>query len=179
MWTRLTRFGLASSLSVALTGGAAVVHAQQQQQPNMGSETQGAAQDAQNAAQNAKNTGQDAQNAAQNAGNEAKGTAKATSQATQDSMITTKIKAKLLNVSPGGQGGDVRVSTKSGAVTLSGTVTSEAERQRALDAANSTDGVEKVNDLIRVQPTQNRPTQDQPSQDQPSQDQPTQNQPAQ
>ena len=91
-----------------------------------------------------------------------------------DTMITTKIKAKLLAVTPGGQTSDVRVSTKAGAVTLTGTVTSEAERQRALDAANSTDGVEKVNDLIRVQPTQNKPTEGQPTQNQPTEGQPAQ-----
>jgi osmotically-inducible protein OsmY len=175
MWKRLTRLGLASSLSVALTGGAAVVHAQQEQ--GTGSAAQGAAQDTQNAAEKANNAAQNAgdttKNAAQNAGNDAKGTAKATSQASEDSMITTKIKAKLLAVSPGSTGSDVRVSTKSGAVTLTGTVSSEAERQRALDAANSTDGVEKVNDLIRVQPTQNEPPKGQPA---PTENQ---NQPAQ
>jgi osmotically-inducible protein OsmY len=178
MWKRLTRLGLASSLSVALTGAAAVVHAQQPQpqpQPGAGSEAAGAAQDAQDSAQKANNAAQNAgestKNAAQNTGNEAKGTAKATSQATEDSMITTKIKAKLLAVSPGTQGSDLRVSTKNGAVTLTGTVSSEAERQRALDAANSTDGVEKVNDLIRVQPTQNEPPKGQAA--------PTENQPAQ
>jgi osmotically-inducible protein OsmY len=189
MWTRFTRFGLASSLSLALTGGAAVVHAQDQgagsaaqgaaqDSQNAAQNAQGAAQDSQNAAQNAKNaaqnTGEDTKNAAQNTGQEAKGTAKATSQATEDSMITTKIKAKLLAVTPGGQTSDVRVSTKAGAVTLTGTVTSEAERQRALDAANSTDGVEKVNDLIRVQPTQNKPTEGQPTQNQPTEGQPAQ-----
>jgi hyperosmotically inducible periplasmic protein len=66
-----------------------------------------------------------------------------------DAAITARLKTELV-------GEDalrsVRVQTNNAVVNLSGTVTSEAARQRALELAQTLTGVSRVEDNIKVQP---------------------------
>lgn len=81
-------------------------------------------------------------NAATNAGNEA-------ATAGSDTSITAAVKAKLLaNSSTSGM--DIHVTTNHGVVTLSGTVSSDAERQLAERIARDTDGVTDVTNNLNV-----------------------------
>ena len=66
-----------------------------------------------------------------------------------DAAITTKVKSKFLgdtNV----PGLKIDVDTKAGVVTLTGTVPTAAEKERALELAKTTDGVKNVIDRIKV-----------------------------
>lgn len=66
-----------------------------------------------------------------------------------DAAITTKVKSKLLGdtETPGLK---IDVDTKDGIVTLTGTVPTAAEKQRAVELAKATDGVRSVVDRIKV-----------------------------
>jgi hyperosmotically inducible protein len=72
-------------------------------------------------------------------------------EAVSDSAITAKIKGKLAESHLGSLTG-VSVTTNNGVVTLSGTVPTERERQQALDAARTADGVMRVENDITVTP---------------------------
>ena len=61
----------------------------------------------------------------------------------KDQWITTKIKTEFLADSTI-KGRDIHVTTTNGAVTLRGTVLSQAEKARAEDLAHKTKGVKKV-----------------------------------
>lgn len=66
-----------------------------------------------------------------------------------DAGITAKVKSKFLgdtNV----PGLKIDVDTKAGVVTLTGTVPTAAEKQRAVELAKATDGVKSVVDRIKV-----------------------------
>lgn len=70
--------------------------------------------------------------------------------AMDDATITGKVKTKFLgdtNV----PGLKIDVDTKAGVVTLTGTVPTAAERQRAVELAKETDGVKSVVDRIKVE----------------------------
>ena len=70
----------------------------------------------------------------------------------KDSVITTKVKAKLASEHLGSIA-NVRVDTdKDGVVFLSGTVRSQEEVDRAVTVARNTEGVKSVNNRITVQP---------------------------
>lgn len=60
-----------------------------------------------------------------------------------DSWITTKVKSKLATTE-GIKSGDIDVTTKNGLVTLSGTVNSKAQVQKAIAVAKDTKGVRDV-----------------------------------
>ncbi|GLQ92501.1 BON domain-containing protein [Dyella acidisoli] len=60
-----------------------------------------------------------------------------------DSWITTKVKSKLA-AAKGVKASDVSVSTTDGAVTLTGTATSKAEKNRAVHIAKGVKGVKSV-----------------------------------
>lgn len=60
-----------------------------------------------------------------------------------DSWITTKVKTELL-ADARTKGTQISVDTQQGIVTLSGTVASNAERERAVEIAQSTEGVSRV-----------------------------------
>lgn len=65
------------------------------------------------------------------------------SQPVNDTWITTKVKADLLateNVS----GLDIKVETVNGVVSLSGAVTSQAQKDKAIDVAKKIEGVSRV-----------------------------------
>ena len=60
-----------------------------------------------------------------------------------DSWITTKVKSKLA-AAKGVKASDISVSTTDGAVTLTGTATSKAEKTHAVHIAKGVKGVKKV-----------------------------------
>ena len=66
-----------------------------------------------------------------------------------DAGITTKVKSKFLGDTdvPGLK---IDVDTTDGVVTLTGTVETAAQRQRAMELAKNTDGVKSVVDRIKV-----------------------------
>ena len=68
-----------------------------------------------------------------------------------EAAITTKIKAKMA-LDDSVKSRTIDVTTNDSTVTLSGTVRSQAERNRALALARDTDGVTKVIDRLVVQP---------------------------
>lgn len=73
-----------------------------------------------------------------------------TGEALDDGWITTKVKWFFTGDSLL-KGSDISVETNSRVVTLSGTVRTQAARQRAVALADDTDGVTKVVDHLRVQ----------------------------
>ncbi|BBL77397.1 BON domain-containing protein [Methylomagnum ishizawai] len=66
-----------------------------------------------------------------------------------DSAITTKVKAALLN-SPGLSSGDINVETFKGVVQLSGFVGSRSEIRQAVEVARGVAGVKTVKNDIRL-----------------------------
>ena len=72
-----------------------------------------------------------------------------------DPWITAKIQAKYF-VDDEVKARNIDVDTNDGAVTLSGSVGSDAERRQALALARNTDGVRSVNDKLKVDPAMNR-----------------------
>ncbi|MDD5410805.1 MAG: BON domain-containing protein [Methylobacter sp.] len=66
-----------------------------------------------------------------------------------DSVITTKVKAELLN-EPNLSSGSVNVETYKGEVQLSGFVNSRAESHRAVEIARSVKGVKSVKNSIQI-----------------------------
>jgi hyperosmotically inducible periplasmic protein len=66
-----------------------------------------------------------------------------------DTWITTTIKADMVNEDTL-KGSDVHVTTDKHVVTLSGTVTNEAGRARAVEIAKTTKGVDRVIDKITI-----------------------------
>ena len=66
-----------------------------------------------------------------------------------DASLTTKIKAKMA-LDDTIEAGAIDIDSEGSIVTLSGTVRSEAERNRALQHARETEGVTRVIDHLRV-----------------------------
>jgi hyperosmotically inducible periplasmic protein len=66
-----------------------------------------------------------------------------------DASLTTKIKAKM-TLDDTIEANDIDVDSDGSTVTLTGTVGSEAERDRALRHARETEGVTRVIDHLRV-----------------------------
>lgn len=85
----------------------------------------------------------------QNKAREAAEKAKDATPDLSDAGITTKVKSKFLGDTdvPGLK---IDVDTKDGVVTLTGTVATAAEKQRAMDVAKNTDGVKSVVDRIKI-----------------------------
>jgi hypothetical protein len=69
--------------------------------------------------------------------------------ALDDAALTAKIKSKMA-LDDTVKALNVDVDTSNGVVTVSGTVRSDAERQRALQLARETDGVRQVTDRLVV-----------------------------
>ena len=86
----------------------------------------------------ARETAQDVKDAAKNTGN-----------AVSDSWITLKIHSQFVPEDALSDS-DIDVDTKSGVVTLNGTVASEAGRAKAIAIAKATDGVNAVTDNLKV-----------------------------
>jgi len=75
-------------------------------------------------------------------------TQESTGEYLDDTTLTTKVKTTLLQ-DPQVSGLAINVETFKGEVQLSGFATTEAERQRAAELANSVDGVAAVkNDIL-------------------------------
>jgi osmotically-inducible protein OsmY len=68
-----------------------------------------------------------------------------------DTTITTRVKTAMLN-DPGVGGLRIDVDTFKGAVTLSGRVKSQAEKDQAVALARRTPGVTEVKDALQVIP---------------------------
>jgi osmotically-inducible protein OsmY len=66
-----------------------------------------------------------------------------------DSVITTKVKAAILN-EPALKSREINVETYKGVVQLSGFVSSEPEAQRAVDVTRSVKGVMSVKNDMRL-----------------------------
>ena len=80
-------------------------------------------------------------------------TAKAANEAEEalaNGAITAKIKSKMI-LDDLVKARNISVDTDGSAVTLTGVVGSEAERQRALQLAKQTEGVTSVTDHLRIQ----------------------------
>jgi len=73
----------------------------------------------------------------------------AASEAVSDASITTKVKTSLL-ADPDVSGLRIDVDTRDGVVTLTGTVSSSAERNRALDLAGKVENVKRVEDKLTL-----------------------------
>jgi len=69
-----------------------------------------------------------------------------------DASITTKVKAKISADRTITSGDQISVTTQKGVVTLSGTVDSDASKQRALTLARGTEGVKEVVDNLTAPP---------------------------
>lgn len=69
--------------------------------------------------------------------------AKSSQQPVTDTWITTKVKSELATTE-GIKSGDISVTTKNGLVTLSGTVNSKAQMQKAVAVAKAVKGVHDV-----------------------------------
>lgn len=70
-------------------------------------------------------------------------------EAAAEGTLTAKIKSKMA-LDDIVKASAIDVDTRDGVVTLTGTVTSEAERQRALQLARETEGVRSVADRLKV-----------------------------
>jgi hyperosmotically inducible protein len=77
------------------------------------------------------------------------GTAAKAGVAIDDSVITTKIKSSILADSAI-KGSDISVDTKNGEVTLTGSVKSQAQMDRAQKLAQNIDGVKSVQNKLEV-----------------------------
>jgi len=70
-------------------------------------------------------------------------------EAVGDSWITAKVKTQFVS-EDALDGSDINVDTDNNVVTLHGTVASERGRQRAVEIARSTKGVQRVDDKLSV-----------------------------
>lgn len=75
-------------------------------------------------------------------------------QVVDDTVTTAKIKAAFLN-EPEVKSADISVATVTGTVTLSGSVSSEAQSQRASSIARAVDGVKNVENKLTVKQAYN------------------------
>ena len=85
------------------------------------------------------------------AAHETKKAAKKTGEVASDSWITTKVKAKFVG-EDALKHSHISVSTTDNVVTLTGTVASEAGRERAIAIVKATDGVKDVVDKLTIAP---------------------------
>ena len=92
-----------------------------------------------------------AQSTTEKAKTSAKAAANKTEEVIDDSAITTSIKTKLL-ADKKTSAVDIGVETTNGVVTLSGKVTSAAERNEALKIAKHNKGVKHVIDKMTLEP---------------------------
>lgn len=90
-----------------------------------------------------------ASEAAEKAKEKSSGALDRTTEAASDAGITAAVKAKFL-ADTGISGLRIDVDTSKGVVTLTGTVPSAAEKQRAVAVAKGTDGVKSVVDHLKV-----------------------------
>ena len=87
--------------------------------------------------------------AADTAADKTKDAASKTASASSDTWVTTKVKTKFVG-DKALKGSSIDVSTTGGIVTLNGTVTSEAQKTRAITLAKGIKGVKDVDDKTTV-----------------------------
>jgi len=80
-------------------------------------------------------------------------TTRDTTTVVNDAWITTQVYAKFF-MDPDIKGRNIKVETMSGAVTLTGTVHSGAERNQAVTKAKTTEGVKQVVDRLSLAPAE-------------------------
>jgi hyperosmotically inducible protein len=79
------------------------------------------------------------------------GCGKTVSRTVDDATISTRVKTALLN-DPAVGARPIDVTTFGGVVTLSGTVRSAVERDRAVSVAHRINGVSEVKSTLQIQP---------------------------
>jgi osmotically-inducible protein OsmY len=168
MRTRFISWGLA--LGLGLPGGLASISSARADAPEAaGSAAQQAAEAAEQAGQAAEQAGEAAKSAGKAAdeAGEAAGTAAGsaadeaseTAKKASDTASSTSAKGKDARLEAaverrlerGDMEDGVGVQAKNGVVTLTGTVESEALRERIVNATTKTDGVKDVNDDLKVE----------------------------
>lgn len=97
----------------------------------------------------AREAGAAVRDAGEKVGDRAQDAADATRRAIADGALTSKIKAKMA-LDDTVKAVQIDVDTINGVVTLTGTIRSEAERQRALALARETEGVTQVVDRLEL-----------------------------
>jgi osmotically-inducible protein OsmY len=105
-----------------------------------------AARDTESAARDLANTAEDS---ARQAGNTIERKLDAASAATDDGVITAQVKAKLV-AADDLKALDINVDTQDGRVTLRGSAPSEAARDHAAVLARAVEGVESVDNQLKV-----------------------------
>ena len=85
----------------------------------------------------------------QQVGKEATKATETAKTAISDTAITAKVKSVLL-ADADVKGLDIKVDTTNGVVALTGKVSGEAERSKAIQLARGVDGVREVNDALLV-----------------------------
>jgi hyperosmotically inducible protein len=90
---------------------------------------------------------------AEDVGEAVVGTAEKAGQEVEDGSITAAIKAKFANDETV-SASKIDVDTNDGMVTLTGTVSSQIEIDRALELAKTVDGVKMVHNNLTIQPQQ-------------------------
>jgi len=128
----------------AIVGLAAVGLAACDSQKSGPAETAGRSLD-----QAARTAGSAVGDAAEKTGQAIGDAAEKTGQAISDTTITSKIKAGILAES-GLSVTEIHVETTNGAVTLTGTVKSKADSDKAASIARSADGVKGVDNRLQV-----------------------------
>ena len=97
----------------------------------------------------AREAGQEAREAGAVIRERTEDAAEATRRAVVDGALTSKIKAKMA-LDDTVKAVKIDVDTDNGIVTLTGTIHSDAERQRALALARETEGVSQVVDRLEI-----------------------------
>ncbi len=97
----------------------------------------------------AETAGRNLDQAAQSAGNAINDATAKTGQAISDTAITSKVKAAILAES-GLKGMQIHVETSNDVVTLTGTVDSQADSDKAASIAKGVDGVKDVDNQLAV-----------------------------
>ncbi|ART79101.1 molecular chaperone OsmY [Oceanisphaera avium] len=142
---------IAVVLSSVLAGGSAF--AADATDPNgsmMSTKKENAAEHENHTINNAANSTKDAaRTTKENAADSAREAAHSTKETANDGIITTKVKAELVQADAI-KSGDISVETENGVVTLSGFVESQEQIKHAVEVAGKVEGVASVNDKLNV-----------------------------
>src|SRR5215510_8760898 len=111
-----------------------------------GSYSESAKETAQEAKEKTENTARDAKQKTETAAHDAK---EKTGEVVTDAAITSAVKTKFL-AEPGVPGTSINVDTNNHVVTLTGTVKSKAEAEKAMSIARGTAGVKRVVNHLKI-----------------------------
>ena len=115
-------------------------------EPTAGVDTPGIVEDAK---REGREAGQEIKEFGRESSQETKEAGRTASQAVSDAAITTTVKSKFL-ADDTVKGLQIDVDTSNGVVTLTGSVSSRAEADRAMMLARQTEGVSRVVDNLKV-----------------------------